>query len=126
MTSIPGEMFLLLTHESGRQEATQYRRQALVAAVHGARFEPEASGVTVALCMLGIVAYTSVFGAASHATARRLVRSRKLSEEQRSQIGEANRRLGEFNAQLERAREAALAAFRSRVRDRDEGAAQGA
>ncbi|MCW1805511.1 GOLPH3/VPS74 family protein [Brachybacterium squillarum] len=33
MTSIPGEMFLLLTHESGRQEATQYRRQALVAAV---------------------------------------------------------------------------------------------
>ena len=83
---------------------------ALVAAVHGVRFEPEASGLTIALCMLGIVAYTSVFGAASHATARRLVRSRKLSEEQRSQIGEANRRLGEFNAQLERAREAALQA----------------
>ena len=82
----------------------------LVASVHGFRLEPDVTPLTIALCMLGIVAYTTTFGIASHATARRLVRSRKLSEEQRSQIGEANRQLAEFNAQLERAREAALQA----------------
>lgn len=32
MTTIPAELFLLLTAENGRQEATMYRRQALVAA----------------------------------------------------------------------------------------------
>src|SRR5690625_6259196 len=31
-TTIPGELFLLLTNDAGRQESTQFRRQALAAA----------------------------------------------------------------------------------------------
>ena len=30
--TIPGELFLLLTNDAGRQDSTQYRRQALAAA----------------------------------------------------------------------------------------------
>src|SRR5688572_9616356 len=80
---------------------------AVVAWWHGFRLEPSASPLTVTLCGLGILAFTATFGISSHVTARRLVRSRKLSEEQRRQIEETNRRLEEAGEQAERARAAA-------------------
>ena len=76
---------------------------AVTAAVHGVVYEPRATSLTIALCTLGIFAYTTRFGLSSHATARRLVHSRKLSEEQ----GHA---LAETNEELQRARAAALEA----------------
>ena len=80
---------------------------AIVTWWHGFHLEPSASPLTVTLCGLGILAFTATFGISSHVTARRLVRSRKLSEEQRRQIEETNRRLEEAGEQAERARAAA-------------------
>jgi signal transduction histidine kinase len=87
---------------------------AVTAAVHGVVFEPRATPLTVALCTLGIVAYTTRFGLSSHATARRLVHSRKLSEEQGRALGEANEALERASAAALEAQEAAEAASRAK------------
>jgi signal transduction histidine kinase len=65
----------------------------VVGAVVGFHFDPSGPPLTAALAVCGIVIYSTVFGVRSHAQAKGLVASRRVSIEQSRHILETNRLL---------------------------------
>ena len=55
----------------------------------GFRFEPGSSPLTVALCLVGFLLYTSTFGIVSNRQARRAIRSNKTIQRQAQELSEA-------------------------------------
>jgi signal transduction histidine kinase len=61
----------------------------VMGALTGFRWEPQVSSLTTALCIGGMVLYTSVFGLATNRQARHLITNRKTIEAQTQDLGEA-------------------------------------
>jgi len=61
----------------------------LTSAVIGFHFDPESSPLTIALCLFGFMAYTTVFGIVTNRQARKIVQSTKTIEQQKVELEQA-------------------------------------
>jgi signal transduction histidine kinase len=80
------------------------------AAIGGFTFRPDASHLTIAICIVGIIAFTIMFALFSFKQSRRLITARKLSEQQGREIAEAMQELAKARDGAEEAQQRAQAA----------------
>lgn len=80
------------------------------AAIAGFTFRADASRLTIALCIVNIIAYTIIFALFSFKQSRRLITARKLSDEQGREITEAMQELATARDAAEEAQQRAQSA----------------
>jgi signal transduction histidine kinase len=75
--------------------------------IGGFTFQEEANALTIALCILAIVSYTTIFGLHSHIQTKRAVHARRVLGQQKLQLEEQNREVHAARGTAELARDEA-------------------